>query len=83
MKPKAKYQCPICEASHDFECSARECCEPEVAEVWECSECNEIYDDESEALHCCAESEEDLIDPVKDFFINQQNLELQGQQRLF
>lgn len=49
-----KWECSACNALHEFEHSAEECCAPEVWAVWMCPVCDEAHEAKSEAEDCCA-----------------------------
>lgn len=52
-KIKTLYRCGECRDVHDDEDGARECCMPEIIEVFACPDCGEIHADETEAAECC------------------------------
>lgn len=50
-----KWICDECEAMHDYEDDADECCaedDDDESDHWECAECGDDYDSESEARDC-------------------------------
>lgn len=58
-KPKAKvlWKCSSCDEIHDDEDDARECCAPDVWEMYGCPECGKVCDEEEQALGCCSPDE--------------------------
>lgn len=55
MKTEAKplWKCGECCEIHDDEDAARECCMPEVYEIYGCPVCDKVHDEEDAALSCC------------------------------
>lgn len=53
--PRKAYECSMCNAIHDHEHQAEDCCRPEVNKVWLCDVCDEPHDDSECAEKCCVE----------------------------
>lgn len=81
MNPLEKWECGECGGLHDDEDDARECCQPRIAEVWQCPICEEPYRAESAAIQCIADCEEAGGERV--YMASKAELESQGQERLF
>lgn len=72
-----KWRCDGCGELHEDEECARECCTPEVVEVYQCSVCHLRFEDEWEAdEHCNTHNDDEPDEPTK------AELEAHGQQRL-
>jgi len=55
MECKTRYQCSHCDEIHKDEDDARECCQPEVWEVYECGECGKLHGSSEVAAKSCCE----------------------------
>jgi hypothetical protein len=73
-----KYQCPECYELHDDYDSARECCVPQISELWECPVCRKCHGDEEMAIECCGFDPDGPPPPP-----TAAELEAAGQTRLF
>lgn len=77
MKSKLNYKCGECGELHDDEEYARDCCEPDVFEIYSCGHCGKEFGPLEElAEDCCSD-----VDPARPI-INQAELEALGQLRL-
>lgn len=47
-----KWRCESCDAIHDTEDGAIDCCPPTVHEVFLCPKCGSACDDEEDAIDC-------------------------------
>lgn len=47
------WRCCECNATHDDEDDARECCQPSIEECYGCPDCDEVHSCERQALKCC------------------------------
>lgn len=58
-KPKANsfWQCSSCNEIHDDEDDARECCAPEIYEIYGCPGCGKVHEEEHQAISCCEQLE--------------------------
>lgn len=56
-----KWRCESCDAIHDTEDSAIDCCPPTVHEVFLCPKCGSACDDEEEAIDCCDTDRDDIV----------------------
>lgn len=57
-----KYECGLCGEIHEDEIDARECCPPEISEVFQCSVCHAKFSDEMLAEEHCWEHNDDESD---------------------
>lgn len=73
-----KYECPECHLLHGSYDSARECCEPDIGEVWLCPVCGSHNFEEEEAIECCGFDPDGPPPPP-----TAEELEAAGQTRLF
>jgi DNA-directed RNA polymerase subunit RPC12/RpoP len=72
-----KYRCEECGEIHEEEGEARECCPPEISEIYQCSVCHKTFADEDVAdEHCWEHSDDEPAVPTH------AELEAAGQQRL-
>ncbi|MGI9573868.1 hypothetical protein ACRYJU_07250 [Alloalcanivorax xenomutans] len=47
------FKCGECGSIHFDEDSARECCMPEILEMYQCPICQAVHDEEEDAEQCC------------------------------
>lgn len=74
IKVTVKWVCNKCNAVHDTQDDARECCAPKVCKVYVCPGCHMLHDSPDDALSCCGDALPSL--PTAD------ELEASGQMRI-
>lgn len=55
MNTTNRWDCGQCGTGHNTEEYAKECCAPDVYEVFICGKCGQDYDYRPEANECCKE----------------------------
>lgn len=50
---KRLWQCGSCDGVHEYEYLAKECCKPDIHEVYGCIHCSNHHGEKSDAIKCC------------------------------
>lgn len=67
VKPLHYWICGKCDEQHDYEDDARECCAPEVYEIYVCPVCDKEHDYWGDAFRCCGDMEGVPFEDTKQF----------------
>lgn len=73
---KVMWRCGECGDLYEWEFAARDCCQPEVLQVYACPDCGECHEEMEKAVACCKPEDELTC-------FDYRRLEEAGQQRLF